>query len=79
MDTATKMIIENLKETRVKAGFFTQKEFAEYYNLNLNTVKSWESGRTLPAKWVYKALADKIEKEHYKKQIETLQKEKSAI
>ena len=38
----------NLKELRVKSGYFTQKDFAKAIGNNVSTVSMWETGNSSP-------------------------------
>lgn len=54
-----------IKEYRQKAGL-TQKQFSEKFDIPLDVVKSWDSGRRKPPIWVEKLIIEKLEqiKEH---------------
>lgn len=49
-----------LKETRQAAGL-TQEEFSKLFEIPLNTIKNWDSGRREPPKWAEKLLKEKLE------------------
>ena len=62
----------NIKETRIKAGL-TQKQFSEIFEIPIDVIKSWDSGRRKPPEWVEKLIVEKLEgnmenlySEHYK-------------
>lgn len=48
-----------IKELRKNSGM-TQKEFSEAFEIPLDVVKSWESGRRSPSKWAEKLIAEKL-------------------
>lgn len=48
-----------IKEERIKAGL-TQEEFSNKFEIPLSVVKSWDSGRRHPPKWVEKLVLEKL-------------------
>lgn len=56
-----------IKEYRKLAGF-TQKEFSELFQIPIDVVKSWDSGRRKPPEWAEKLIIEKLES---KKEVKT--------
>ena len=54
--------IMTLKEHRQAAGL-TQKQFSELFEIPIDVVKSWDSGRRTPPEWVQKLIIEKLTKE----------------
>lgn len=50
-----------IKECREKAGF-TQRQFAEMFDIPLDTVKSWDSGRRRPDKLKEKLILQELDR-----------------
>lgn len=50
-----------IKSARLKAGLKTQREFAEQFDIPLDVIKSWESGRRTPPAWAEKLLLEKLD------------------
>lgn len=50
-----------IKTARLKAGLKTQREFAEQFDIPLDVIKSWESGRRTPPAWAEKLLLEKLD------------------
>ena len=50
-----------IKTARKKVGL-TQKEFSDQFEIPLDVVKSWDSGRRKPPAWAEKLLIEKLEK-----------------
>lgn len=48
-----------IADLRKKAGM-TQKDFAEYFEIPIDVVKSWESERRSPSKWAEKLIIEKM-------------------
>lgn len=48
-----------IKEYREKAGM-TQKEFSELFEIPIDVVKSWDSGRRTPPAWAEKLIIEKL-------------------
>ena len=48
-----------IKKSRISAGL-TQKEFSELFEIPIDTVKNWESGRRNPPRWVEKLVIEKL-------------------
>ncbi len=48
-----------IKEYRQIAGL-TQGQFSELFEIPIDVVKSWDSGRRYPPKWVEKMLIEKL-------------------
>lgn len=48
-----------IKEARIEAGF-TQKKFSETFEIPLDTVKNWETGRRKPPEWAEKLIIEKL-------------------
>lgn len=48
-----------IKEYREKAGL-TQKQFSELFEIPIDVVKSWDSGRRKPPEWVKKLIIEKL-------------------
>ena len=53
----------NIKELRITLGW-TQKQFAEYFNIPKRTIESWETGRRNPPEYVYELIIYKLQKEN---------------
>lgn len=49
-----------IKKHRQAAGL-TQKQFSELFNIPLDVVKSWDSGRRRPPEWAEKLIIEKLE------------------
>lgn len=49
-----------IKEHRQAAGL-TQEEFSKLFEIPLDTVKNWDSGRRKPPEWVEKLIAEKLD------------------
>lgn len=49
-----------IKEYRKAAGL-TQQQFAEMFDISIDTVKSWDCGRRNPSEWVEKLIIEKLE------------------
>ena len=52
-----------VREIREKLGW-TQKKFAEYFNIPLSTVRNWEQGMRTPPKYVISLIERVLEKEN---------------
>lgn len=50
-----------IKEARVSAGL-TQQQFADIFEISIDTVKSWDSGRRRPPAWAEKLVIEKLER-----------------
>ncbi len=50
-----------IRDYRESAGL-TQKEFSELFEIPLDTVKSWESGRRAPTAWAEKLIIKELER-----------------
>lgn len=50
-----------IKEYRKAAGL-TQKQFSELFEIPIDVVKSWDSGRRNPPEWVKKLIAKELER-----------------
>lgn len=50
-----------IKEYRKKAGL-TQKQFSELFEIPIDVVKSWDSGRRKPSAWVEKLIVEKLDR-----------------
>lgn len=50
-----------IKEYRKAAGF-TQKQFSEYFEIPIDVVKSWDSGRRKPPEWAEKLIIKELQK-----------------
>lgn len=48
-----------IKDMRIKAGM-TQQEFADFFEIPIDVVKSWESERRSPTKWAEKLIIEKL-------------------
>lgn len=51
--------MDSIKERREKAGL-TQKEFSDLFEIPLDVVKSWDSGRRRPTAWAEKLIIEKL-------------------
>lgn len=49
-----------IKECRQLVGL-TQKQFSDLFEIPIDVVKSWDSGRRKPPKWVEKLIIEKLE------------------
>lgn len=50
-----------IKDYRQAVGL-TQKQFSELFEIPLDVVKSWDSGRRSPPVWVEKLIIEKLER-----------------
>lgn len=50
-----------IKEYRQAVGL-TQKEFSELFEIPIDVVKSWDSGRRKPPEWAEKLIIEKLDK-----------------
>lgn len=48
-----------IKDKRIEAGL-TQKEFSEIFEIPIDVVKSWDSGRRKPPVWAEKLIVEKL-------------------
>lgn len=48
-----------IKKYREDAGL-TQKQFSELFEIPIDVVKSWDSGRRKPPKWAEKLIIEKL-------------------
>ena len=48
-----------IKEMRTRLGW-TQKEFANYFEIPLNTLLNWEQGKRTPPTYLVKLIEDKL-------------------
>ncbi len=48
-----------IKESREAAGL-TQKQFSDMFEIPIDVVKSWDSGRRKPPKWAEKLILEKL-------------------
>lgn len=48
-----------IKEYRKAAGL-TQKQFSDLFEIPLDVVKSWDSGRRKPPEWAEKLIIEKL-------------------
>lgn len=48
-----------IKEYRQAIGL-TQKEFSELFEIPIDVVKSWDSGRRKPPEWAEKLIIEKL-------------------
>ena len=48
-----------LKESRQAAGL-TQAEFSKLFEIPLDTVKNWDTGRRKPPEWAEKLIIEKL-------------------
>lgn len=51
----------DIKECRKSAGL-TQKQFSELFEIPVDTVKNWDSGRRKPPEWAEKLIIEKLER-----------------
>lgn len=51
----------SIRECRKSAGL-TQKQFSELFEIPIDVVKSWDSGRRNPPMWVEKLIIEKLER-----------------
>lgn len=58
--TLIKTYRESIKEMRLAANL-TQEEFSKLFEIPLDTVKNWDSGRRTPPAWAEKLIIDKLE------------------
>ena len=49
----------SIKDYR-KAAKLTQKQFSELFEIPIDVVKSWDSGRRYPPKWAEKLIIEKL-------------------
>lgn len=49
----------SIKECRKVAGL-TQKEFSDLFEIPIDVVKSWDSGRRKPPEWAEKLIIEKF-------------------
>lgn len=50
-----------IKEHRQKSGL-TQKQFSELFEIPIDVVKSWDSGRRKPPAWAEKLIIKELER-----------------
>lgn len=50
-----------IKEYRKAAGL-TQEEFSRIFEIPIDTVKNWDSGRRSPPKWAEKLIIKELER-----------------
>lgn len=50
----------SIKDYRISAGL-TQEEFSDLFEIPIDTVKNWDSGRRNPPVWVKKLIIEKLE------------------
>lgn len=50
-----------IKEYRQAAGL-TQKQFSELFEIPIDVVKSWDSGRRTPPEWTKKLIIKELER-----------------
>ena len=50
----------DIREARISSGI-TPKQFSEMFNIPIDTVKNWESGRRNPPKWAEALILEKLE------------------
>lgn len=50
-----------IKEKRIQAGL-TQKQFSELFEVPIDVVKSWDSGRRKPPEWAEKLIIKELER-----------------
>lgn len=55
------MEIKLIKEYRQAAGL-TQEEFSKLFDIPLDTVKNWDSGRRKPPEWAEKLIIKELER-----------------
>lgn len=48
-----------IKDVRKSAGL-TQKQFSELFEIPIDVVKSWDSGRRQPPAWAEKLIIEKL-------------------
>ena len=48
-----------IKEIRTAAGI-TQKEFSDIFDIPIDTVKNWDTGRRKPPEWAEKLIIEKL-------------------
>lgn len=48
-----------IKESRIAAGL-NQKEFSDLFEIPIDVVKSWDSGRRKPPAWAEKLIIEKL-------------------
>lgn len=56
----------SIKEYRQAAGL-TQEEFSKLFDIPLDTVKNWDSGRRRPKDWAEKLIIKELEREFINK------------
>ena len=49
----------SIKEERISSGL-TQKEFSDMFEIPIDVVKSWDSGRRKPPTWAEKLIIEKL-------------------
>lgn len=50
-----------IKKHRESAGL-TQKQFSEMFDIPIDTVKGWDSGRRKPPEWAEKLIVKELER-----------------
>lgn len=55
------MVLNMIKDYRKAAGL-TQEEFSILFEIPVDTVKGWDSGRRQPPEWVEKLIIEKLER-----------------
>lgn len=48
-----------IKEARIAAGL-NQKEFSDLFEIPIDVIKSWDSGRRKPPAWAEKLIIEKL-------------------
>lgn len=64
-----------IKDMRINAGM-TQKEFADFFEIPIDVVKSWETGRRSPSEWAKKLIIEKMSNADHTGNIEITLKSK---
>ncbi len=53
------MVENKIKNARTASGM-TQKQFSELFEIPIDVVKSWDSGRRKPPEWAEKLIIEKL-------------------
>lgn len=60
---STRTTENKIKSARLSAGM-TQAEMSEKYGIPIDTIKSWDCGRSYPQEWAETLLLEKLQEEN---------------
>lgn len=61
MRIGTEGVEISIKEKRIEIGL-TQEQFSKLFEIPIDTVKNWDSGRREPPEWVEKLIIKELER-----------------